>query len=304
MARNMINFSELNSEQLREFKDRYDAYIFDMDGCLVHLEGPPIQGVKEALAEISKNGKSIHVVTDNCLSTLKDISTRVNGLFPAIKKENVMSCGHLAVRYLKEVNFNKKVYVIGLEKGIVTELKDHGFHVLHDEEIVKLAIGDLRKIKFEDNVGAVVVAGDMNFNYMKMFKAANYLADPEVLLIQSHQPNIALFNPVTPAVGAIASAVKAGSGRNDSIGMGKGGEYCSKYLKSLGFPVERCLFVGDGLPNDIQAGNMSGMDTMLTLTGACNLKDVESAKAKNRVNHIPTYYINSVADLIKAFKTE
>ncbi|CAH1407890.1 unnamed protein product [Nezara viridula] len=304
MARKMIDFSKLTSEELKEFRDRYDAFIFDMDGCLVHLEAGPIDGVKEALNEIAKHGISIHIMTDNCLSTLKDISTRVNRLFPAIKKENVMSCGHLAVKYLKEINFNKKIYVMGSESGVIVELKDYGFDVIYDDEVSKITIPELRKVTFEKNVGAVLVAADMNFTFLKLFKAANYLADPEVLLMQTHLPNIASVDPVLPAVGAIAASVKAGSGRNDSIATGKGSEYCTKYLKSLGYPVERCLFIGDGVPNDIHAGNLSGMDTMLTLTGVCTLKSVEIAKAKNKETFIPTYYINSVADLIKAFKIE
>ncbi|XP_014288544.1 chronophin [Halyomorpha halys] len=304
MARKMIDFSKLNSHELEDFRNKYDAYIFDMDGVLVHLEASPINGVKEVLEEIARNGKSIYVLTDNCLAKLKDITEKVTTLFPAIKKENVMCCTHLAVRYLKEINFNKKVYVIGVEDGPVAELKDHGFQVVHDEEVTKIGVGDLRKAKFETGVGAVLVAGDYNFNYMKMFKAANYLVDPKVLLMQTHLSDIANRQPVVPAVGSLVSAVKAGSGRKDSIAMGKGSEYCNSYLKSLGFPSERCLFVGDGIECDMVAGNISGMDTMLTLSGMSFLKDVESAKAKKMESYIPTYYTNSVADLMRVFKTQ
>lgn len=34
MARKMIDFTGLSSSQLKAFKNRYDAYIFDMDGNL------------------------------------------------------------------------------------------------------------------------------------------------------------------------------------------------------------------------------------------------------------------------------
>lgn len=294
MARKMIDFSKLSPQELEEFRKKYDAFIFDMDGCLVHLEAGPIDGVKDALAEIAKHGKSIHVMTDNCLSTLKDISTKVNRLFPDIKKENVMSCGHLVVKYLKEKNFNKKVYVLGSETGIIAELKDYGIDVLYETEVTKLSIPDLRKVEFEEGVRAVLVAADVNFHFLKMYKAANYLADPETLLMQTHLPCIATFNPVLPAVGSMIAAIKAGSGRTDSIATGKGSEFCTKYLRSLGHPVERCLFIGDGLPNDVHAGNIAGMDTMLTLTGTCTLKHVEQAKEMKKDTYVPTYYINSV----------
>ncbi|CAH1407892.1 unnamed protein product [Nezara viridula] len=288
MTRKMIDFSKLSEDGLREFKNRYDAYIFDMDETLIQQNGSPIEGVEEALNEIAENGKSIMVFTDNCLAVLKDVAERLNGLFPVIKKENIMNAGHLVVRYLKEINFKKKVYVIGSENGIIADLKDSGFDVLYENQV---------------RVGAVVIGSDLNFNYLKMFNATNYLADPEVLLIQTHVPVVVAYNPIIPGVGAIIASLKAVSGRKDSTATGKGSDYCSKYLKSFGFPAERCLFVGDGISNDVVAGNRTGMDTMLVLTGASSLENVEKARAENLHEQIPTYYANSVADLIKAFKT-
>ncbi|XP_014275668.1 uncharacterized protein, partial [Halyomorpha halys] len=271
---------------------------------LIYQKGTPIEGVEEALNEIAKNGKSIMVFTDNCLTSIIDVAERVNRLFPVIKKENNMNAGYLVVKYLKEINFKKKVYVIGYESGIIRDLKDSGFDVLYEKELKHMTIPELRKIKFEEGVGAVVVASDPDFNFLKMFKATNYLTNPEVLLIQTHIPYIVALNPILPAVGAFMCAIKAASGRKETIATGKGSEYCSKYLKSLGFPSERCLVVGDGITNDVAAGSVAGMDTLLVLTGASSLDDVEAAKAKNLEHQIPTYYANSVADLIKVFKTK
>ncbi|CAH1407891.1 unnamed protein product [Nezara viridula] len=233
MARKMIDFSKLSPKELQEFRDKYDAYIFDLDGCLIHIEAGPIEGMQDAIKEISNSGKSIHILTDNCLNTSKDIADKIASLFPSVKR------------------------------------------------VKKLCINDLRTAKFEEDVGAVLVAGDLNFNYLKMFKAANYLADPNVLLIQAHLPDIVSWDPVVPGVGAMALAVRAGAGRKEMIALGKGSDLLS----------------------DMAAGNMSGMDTMLTVSGGmCGLKDVELARVQNLDLCVPTYYTNSAADLIKAFK--
>ncbi|XP_014284636.1 uncharacterized protein [Halyomorpha halys] len=302
MARKMIDFSRLKSDELEEFKNRYDAYIFDMDGCLVTLEKGPMEGVNETLNEIARNGKCIKILTDNCLHTLNAIATKINGFFPVIKKENVINSGYLLLKYLKDINFNKKIYAMASESGVITELRDNGFEVLYDNEQIKISVPDLRKIKLEDGVGAVLIGGDTNFNYLKMFKAVNYLADPEILLIQTHLLNTVERNPIIPAAGAIVASLKASSGRKETICVGKGSEYSTKYLNSLGFEAHRCLFVGDDISSDMEAGNMSGMDTMLVLSGCSTLEMVESAEAENLKNRIPTYYANSVADLIKVFK--
>lgn len=55
---------------------------------LIQQNGSPIQGVEEALSEIAENGKSIMVFTDNCLALLKDISEKLNSLYPVLKKVN------------------------------------------------------------------------------------------------------------------------------------------------------------------------------------------------------------------------
>ncbi|XP_066909092.1 uncharacterized protein [Halyomorpha halys] len=306
LAKKMIDFSNLDLSQLNQFKSRYDAYIFDLDGCLISLDTGPIEGVNDALQEMERNGKCIMVLTDNCLHTLSNLAEKVNGYFPAIRKENVMNSGRLVVSYLKNINFTKKIYVIGSESGVITDLKDNGFDVLYEKEQRNISISDLRETKFENDVKAVLIAGDYNFNYVKMFKAVNYLSDSKVLFLQSHFPIVVQFNAniVLPAAGAIAECVKAASGRKETICVGKGSEYSSKYLNSLGFEAHRCLFVGDDISIDMVAGNMGGMDTMLVLTGKSKLETVEQAKSKNQENKIPTYYTNSVADLIKVFKFE
>lgn len=299
----MIDFTKLSDAELKDFKNRYDAYIFDMDETLIQHNGRPIEGVGEALNEIAGNGKSIMVFTDNCLALLKDIVEKLNRLFPVIKKENIMNAGHLVVRYLKERNFKKKLYVIGTETGLIRELIDSGFDVLYEpDELKQVSVLELRETKFEEDVGAVVIGSDLHFNYHKLFKATNYLVNPEVLLIQTHLPITVSNNPILLGVGSIIPSVKAASGRNESIATGKGSAYCSEYLKSFGVPVERCLFVGDGIFNDVVAGNITGMDTMLVLSGASSLEHVETARAQNVHEKIPTYYANSVADLIKVFK--
>lgn len=47
-------------------------------------------------------------------------------------------------------------------------------------------------------MGAVVVGADVNFTYLKMLKAVNYLRDPSVLFFLSHKPVVALFDPIIP----------------------------------------------------------------------------------------------------------
>nr|XP_014288543.2 glycerol-3-phosphate phosphatase-like [Halyomorpha halys] len=306
MSTKMIDFNKLDNSQMKQFKEKYDSYIFDWDGCLISFENKPFEGVKDVIQEIEKNKKGLMVLTNNCLHTVGDLGDIVHGHFPSINKENVKNSGYFVVNYLKKINFDKKIYAIGTECGVITDLKDNSFDVVYDKEIKSMSLPFLNKIKFDKDVEAVLIAGDPNLNYLKMLNAVNYLKNPKVLFLQSHIPTVVRINANLdlPVAGATVEYVKAASGRKETICVGKGGEYFTEYMKSLGLDHQRTLFVGDDISSDILAGNLACMDTMLVLTGNSTLEMVEQDKCENHENKIPTYYTNSVADLIKLFKVD
>jgi len=52
------------------------------------------------------------------------------------------------------------------------------------------------------------------------------------------------------------------------------------------------IMIGDRLSTDIAFGNDAGMDTLFVLSGVNTLDDMNESSVK------PTYYTNSVADLL------
>jgi ribonucleotide monophosphatase NagD (HAD superfamily) len=62
-------------------------------------------------------------------------------------------------------------------------------------------------------------------------------------------------------------------------------------LKEYGMRSEECVMVGDRLETDILAGIRGGMQTVLVLTGASGIEDIESSGIR------PDAVLDSIAEL-------
>lgn len=206
----------------------------------------------------------------------------------------------MVVEYLKKLNFSQKVYLLGGDEGIGTDLKNEGFDVVTDRQTTYYTIEEIVKTKFEDGIGAVVVSQDFNYSYLKLMKAVNYLVNPDVLFLTTYiHPSAKMFlllptaASMTIPITAITKRVPVTTGKSERASV--------DYIHSLGYDMERCLFVGDGLESDIKCGNKCGMDTLLVLSGDAKEPDLQQYIHQGDEDFIPTYVTNSAADLLTMF---
>ncbi|GFO09454.1 phosphoglycolate phosphatase [Plakobranchus ocellatus] len=85
-------------------------------------------------------------------------------------------------RYLKTHRYKGMTYILGTEKGLGAELKEFGIKNrsftpnIEDE-------AELLKMELDEDIYCVVVGMDPDFNYTKLFKAANLLRRPGCLFV-------------------------------------------------------------------------------------------------------------------------
>uniref|UniRef100_UPI00398E560F glycerol-3-phosphate phosphatase n=1 Tax=Pristiophorus japonicus TaxID=55135 RepID=UPI00398E560F len=103
--------------------------------------------------------------------------------------------------------------------------------------------------------------------------------------------------------GCLVKAVEAATNRTAHV-IGKPGTFMFECLvKEHGVDLSRTIMVGDRLDTDILMGSNCGIRTILTLTGVSTLEEArahQESDSAERHKLVPSYYVNSVADLLPA----
>lgn len=264
-------------------------------------------------------GKQIYFITNNSTKTRSEFVEKARSLNYNVGQENIISTGYLAAAYLKQLNFQKKVYVIG-STGISRELDLVGIsnYGVGPDPMVG-GIGDLKnQLKLDPEVGAVVVGFDEHISFPKMMKAATYLDKPETIFIGTNtDERFPMPDFVMPGTGSIVKAIETCAERKATI-MGK--PMPNSLLSNIFFNDElvkdskRFLMIGDRLNTDILFGKNNNYQTLLVETGIHNfesvseiIKTLENGQDVNwsidqeLENQIPDYYITKLGDLFNNF---
>jgi NagD protein len=97
---------------------------------------------------------------------------------------------------------------------------------------------------------------------------------------------------IVPATGSMAALIEKATGKPPFF-VGKPNPLMMRSaIRYLGVHSEDTIMVGDRMDTDIVAGVMSGLDTILVLSGVSKPEDVL------RFPYRPTQILNSVADIV------
>jgi phosphoglycolate phosphatase len=224
----------------------------------------------------------------------------------------MVASSHTTAAYLKSVGFDKKAYVIG-NKTIVSELEAVGIKTIGsgpDTVEASLAEHVLGTVKsFDKEVGAVVVAFDEFYGFPKLFKAVNYLRNPEVKFIATNNDEKVDFPHFTfPDVGATIAAIQKVTNRKVEVISKPSKLLMETVLKhEMNREGNRFLMIGDRLNTDILFGKRHNFQTLLVGTGVHQMKDVDEILEKIKrgkggeddENMIPDYYVSALKNLWK-----
>nr|XP_046487725.1 uncharacterized protein LOC124221590 [Neodiprion pinetum] len=302
------NLQSLSKEELKRFVNSFDVVLSDCDGVL-WVQTEPIPGSPQVVRRLKVIGKKFFYVTDNATKTRAEILEKCKKLQYQAKLEEIMCTSYLVAAYLKEKNFNKKVYIVGTE-AIGKELNAVGIEVSHmtipifqPDRLVSDALEMIQNFNPDPDVGAVVVGFDDQISFPKIAKAATYVQDPNVHFIGTNcdnrrpSPNSNIF----PESGCMLRVIEAAANRK-AVLLGKPEPYMSQTIISkYGLNPERTLMIGDKGDTDILLGKRCGFKTLLVLSGVTRLNDLERWKKsddKEERDLVPDYYTEKLSDLL------
>jgi NagD protein len=246
-------------------------YLIDMDGVLVTGK-TLIPGAEQFIERMLACKTKFLILTNNPLYTQRDLEHRLKTSGLNVPAENIFTSAIATARFLQSQNPNGKAFVIG-ETGLTQALHEVGY-VQTDTNPDYVVLGEVNNYNFE-----LITKGIRLINAGAMFIATN----PD-----STGP---LEAGVVPATGALAALIEKATGRAPFF-VGKPNPLMMRSaLRYLGVHSENTVMVGDRMDTDIVAGVMSGLETILVLSGVTKREDVR------RFPYRPSQILNSVAEI-------
>jgi len=242
--------------------ERYDAFLFDLDGVLYRGDRP-VPGAPDAVAAIREAGRGIAFMTNNSARTPDEVSGRLRTMGIPSSAPEVATSAAPTARMLADRGC-RSAFVIG-ETGIRVALADAGIDV---------RAGDAGE------VDAVVVGWDRTADYTAL-RRASVLVDRGAVFVGTNADASfpAADGTRWPGAGALVAAIATATGAVAEI-VGK--PNAPMYLDALeraggGIP----LVIGDRLDTDIAGAAALGWDSLLVLTGITDRGDLAASPVRS-----------------------
>ena len=252
-----------------------DLYLFDIDGTLL-LGDKIIDGCKEIIKEINKQGKKYIFITNNSTKTTYEYVHKFKSIGIETKEENFITAFTATIYYLKKNFKRKKIFLLGT-KSLKKELERNNI-IVTDE--------------YEEDIHCALVSFDIELTYKKIEDICRVLRNETVTFLATNPDMVCpVENGYIPDCGSICSMIENAVNRKP-IYIGKPNTLMIDIsLKETNTKKENAIIIGDRLSTDILCGVKSGIDTAAVFTGETNEEEIESSKYK------PTYIFNSVKDI-------
>lgn len=247
------------------------SYLTDMDGVLIK-EGELIPGADAFIEALRDNNIRFMVLTNNAMSTQRDLSARLATMGLDIPENNIWTSAAATASYLSSQVPVSTAYVIG-ETGLTTAMHESGW-IFTDNDPEFVVLGETRTYSFE----AITTACNL------IIGGARFICT---------NPDVTAPGPqgVLPATGAVAAMITAVTGKEPYY-IGKPNPVMMRSaLNHIGAHSERAVMIGDRMDTDVKSGLEAGMRTILVRSGISDDAEIQ------RYPYRPTTTIGSVGEL-------
>ncbi|PKX91868.1 4-nitrophenylphosphatase [Aspergillus novofumigatus IBT 16806] len=293
-------------EEIKEFLDKFDVFLFDCDGVLWsgdHL----FPGTVETLEMLRSNGKQVVFVTNNSTKSRADYKKKLEKLGIPSTTEEIFSSSYSASIYISRIlklpENKRKVFVIG-ETGIEQELQTENVPFIggtdpayrrevRPEDYKLIAAGDPALL--DPEVGVVLVGLDFHLNYLKLALAYHYIKRGAVFLATNIDSTLPNSGTLFPGAGSMSAPLIMMLGE-EPVSLGKPNQAMMDAIEGkFKFDRSRTCMVGDRANTDIRfglEGKLGG--TLGVLTGVSSKEDFLTGPIR------PSVYLDKLSDLLEA----
>jgi 4-nitrophenyl phosphatase len=232
--------------QLSKAFSNIKALGIDLDG-VVYAGNCLMPHAKESIEAFRALGKSIHFITNNSGQTRLQIANKLNGLGVGASEEEVYSSGYATAIFLRQMDSDAEVYVIGSD-----DLKQE-----FDKLCMKISDGPIGKY--------LVVGLDRHFTYEKISQGLDMIQRGAQFIACNRDKSFPVEGgKLLPGCNAMIAAIESASGKSPDYVVGKPETFMLDLIaKKHNYSPQEILIIGDSPETDIAMANRYGSPSVL-----------------------------------------
>lgn len=251
-----------------------------MDGVL-YTGDRPIEGASRAVKWFRDRGKKLIFSTNNSAGTRTEYVRKLAKMGISVRESEIVTSGYATAMYLRKRCPRAKIYVIG-ENGLRSELKQVGLKLVSQGEA--------------EEATHVVAGLDRKINYIKIAGGLRALLAGAEFIATNADTTYPTEVGLSPGAGAMVGALAGCAGKEPSLVIGKPSPNILKIaLRLLSARPRETAIIGDRIDTDVRAGKMTGLRTILVLSGACTKKEVQKVEDTEMA---PDFVFKSIVEVV------
>jgi HAD superfamily hydrolase (TIGR01450 family) len=262
--------------------DDVQAFVFDVDGTLVHRAGKSLHvqpGAREAMARIRASGRPYVLFTNGSHETPEGFAKGLRDVGLDVSDDELLTPLRSVQVYVREHGLGS-VFLIG-DDQVGDYLEDAGVPLLD--------------VRGSADADAVFVATPVAVDFAQLERAARMLLAGAALLTGSYAPAYAgADGPIISRGAMVTAALSKASGVRPVV-VGKPSHAALRTIRErVHAPSRRLAVIGDDVTMDIALGRMGGARTILVRSGISGRVEPDELPAKHR----PHAVIDGIAELL------
>ena len=235
------------------------CFLLDMDGTF-YLGEALLPGALEFIEVLRRQGRDFLFLTNNSSRSQDDYAAKITRLGLPVDRSRIFTSGEATARYLRSAVPEARVALFG-PPSLHAEFREHG-------------------VELEEAHPTHIVLGfDTTLTYASLWRLCDLVRSGLPFIATHADFNCPTPNGYMPDVGAMLALVKASTGRDPDLVVGKPNRmFVEAAAAKLGLPVPTLAMIGDRLYTDIALGTTSGITTLLVLSGETTPEDLEASE--------------------------
>ncbi len=235
------------------------GFLLDMDGTF-YLGDRLLEGALDFIDLLRKQQKKFLFLTNNSSKQGGEWAEKISRLGLPIGETSVLTSGEATALNLKKQHPGADIYLVGTP-SLEDEFHKHGFQLVQAQP------------QF------VVLGFDTTLTYQKLWTLCDFVRAGIPYIATHPDFNCPTGEGFMPDVGAMIAFVKAATGREPDLVVGKPNRLIvDAAAMKLSLEVSQLAMIGDRLYTDIALGQTSGITTVLVLSGETSLEDLKDTR--------------------------